>query len=210
MYKIVRRLGLFLTLAGTLAALSGSMASTAIPALADGDSPPQNGSHADKVKDLMKRMRESVNETLPANAPLVPWPDDHEGSGGTAATSFSTQFDPNPYGCIGQTDNPHKSTHTGGTTINVIARTKCNVSVPEIYVNTQLYKRDCGWPWCGWSPYAPDNPKTDYNKSLLQTNSASGPCVNGEYKGTSSHYIIGADGNFYSAITQNAENVTTC
>ena len=201
---------MFVTLAITLAALSGSMASMALPALADGDSPPQTGRHADKVKELIKRMKESVNETRPANVPLTPWRDAQEGSAGTAATSFSTQFEPNPYGCIGQTDNPHRSTHTGGVTFNVIAWTECDVSLPEIYVNTQLYKRDCGWPWCGWSVYGDPNPKTDYDKQYLETNSAGAPCVNGEYKGTSSHYIIGADGNFYSAITQNVQDVTNC
>jgi hypothetical protein len=159
---------LFLTLAFALMTLSGSMT------LASGDPPPTQepgGPHADKIKQLREYVKQSVGKNLPSSAGLVNWDQARPGQSGVGNTAFSTQFDPNPWGCLGQTDNPHKSTHTGGLTINVEAWTQCNVSVPTIHVDTQLYVKDCPWFWCGWSVYnsAPMGQNTKNNLSLVKT-----------------------------------------
>jgi len=82
----------------------------------------------------------------------------------------------NPYGCYGQTDRPHKSTHVPGT-INVVARTSCAVPVNEICVKTRLYRWKCFGPFCWWS--AVGNLGTDlrFGSSLARANSASSSCV---------------------------------
>ena len=116
----------------------------------------------------------------------------------------------NPYGCEGQTDYPHKSTHQSGNA-NVVARTTCPAPhlMAEIYVSTQLYKRSCSGFTCEWNVYGPHEHELKENARTAQTNSA-GPCVNGRYKGVSAHYIIDAEGDLYFAITQKAANINTC
>jgi len=55
-----------------------------------------------------------------------------------------------PAGCYGQTDYPHPSTHYP-TTVNVIARTKCNYGV-SLYIKVKLWRhRWWGWEELNWS-----------------------------------------------------------
>jgi hypothetical protein len=54
------------------------------------------------------------------------------------------------YGCYGQTDYPHLSSHNPGY-VNVEARTWCAVWMPWLYVKTDLYRsRWWGWEWLAW------------------------------------------------------------
>lgn len=77
----------------------------------------------------------------------------------------------NPYGCIGQTDRPHASHHVPGN-VNVVARTRCAVAVPEIIVQTTLQRRNCFTVFCWWETVG--NPGVDrkMNAHLAQANSA--------------------------------------
>lgn len=122
----------------------------------------------------------------------------------TSTTLIGSQS--NPYGCYGATDRPHKSTHAPGQ-VNVVARTVCAVSVPQIYVETQLYKRNCFLIFCWWDPYGSLGTNLRSNSTLARANS-SGTCTTGDYQGRSYHYIIGADGKRYEAWTQNLARVT--
>ena len=113
----------------------------------------------------------------------------------------------NPYGCFGQTDNPHKSSNTWAA--NVHAKSECAVNVPEIHVETQLYKEIC--PICGFAVIGPLAPDWGVNEKLLEVNSAGpSPCENGKYKGTSSHSVIGANGIQYIAFTENIQIINNC
>jgi hypothetical protein len=108
-------------------------------------------------------------------------------------------MEPNPYGCVGTTDNPHKSTHVGFT-VNVVARTRCTVVVPKIYVETTLYRWQCWGPFCWYGTYGPKGSELRYGFDQASANSAN-TCVTGWYKGDSYHYIIGANGIRYEAWT---------
>lgn len=54
-------------------------------------------------------------------------------NGGFAAQAVS------PSGCMGQSNNPHRSGHVPGT-INAEARTYCNNPVPELYARAELLR----------------------------------------------------------------------
>lgn len=115
----------------------------------------------------------------------------------------------NPYGCFGQTDNPHKSSNTWAA--NVHAKSECAVNVPEIHVTTQLYKESCFLTFCEWEVHGPVAPKWDVDRKLVKVNSAGPPpCENGKYKGTSSHSVIGANGIQYIAFTENIQIINNC
>ena len=79
-------------------------------------------------------------------------------------------------------------------------------------MDTQLYKKDCIWPWCGWSIYngAILGTKTLPAAKFVKANSAAPPCINQSYRGISGHWITGNDGNFYWAVTYKDKTVTTC
>ncbi len=134
-----------------------------------------------------------VPTDAPPEAPLT----QPAGKGGTV--SVNQAMEPNPYGCVGRTDYPHKSTHVEGT-VNVVAYTTCTVFVPQIYVKTRLYQWVCWGPFCWYSAYGPESENLQYGGNQVSANSA-GQCVTGWYKGDSYHYIIGPDGNKYEAWT---------
>lgn len=129
----------------------------------------------------------------PSDAPLVQ----------TASTGKANETDqaliPNPYGCVGTTNNPHRSSHVPGT-VNVIAHTYCSVAVPEIHVQTTLFRWQCWGPFCWYAAYGSTGSDTQHWRNHVQANSA-GQCITGWYKGESYHYIIGYDGIRYEAWT---------
>ena len=135
------------------------------------------------------------------------------GSGGSiAAGSLTASLEVNPWGCFGKTDNPHKSKHDP-TTVNVEARTKCpSHAMPAMSVVTQLFKgSNCFFGVCySWSPYGAPGVEHDDDVRVVETNSAGGPCVNGYYKGISYHWMRGLDGNTYTGVTINTQEVTNC
>jgi hypothetical protein len=115
---------------------------------------------------------------------------------------------PNPYGCYGQTDDPHKSTHVPGN-VNVVARTECDwANVPEIHVSTTLQYWKC-FIICWWSTIGSTGSTTDYFDDDVTANSAAN-CISGthNYRGISYHYIIGSDGNRYEGWTANEKTLT--
>lgn len=113
---------------------------------------------------------------------------------------------PNPYGCFGQTDSPHKSSHVAGS-VNVVARTTCAVPVPEIVVGTILEKQTCV-VFCWWSAVGGSGLDRRYNTSWAKTNSAATPCVSGKYRGNSFHIVRGADGKIYETVTSKTATIT--
>lgn len=204
MYKIVHRLGLFLTLTVTLVALSGSMTSMAI---ADGDT---TGGPEFTEEEFKKLMKEAIKEDRP-NPGFVQLTreDTNTKNGNATMASISTQLKVNPYGCFGHTDNPHKSTHFPNS-VNVEAKTQCPIAVPEIKVITQLYVEQCFLFICDWETYGGPGENYDEDVNRVDANSAGSPCVNNTYQGFSYHWIRGADGNTYSGYTWKTADVTTC
>ncbi len=114
---------------------------------------------------------------------------------------------PNPYGCVGSTQNPHNSTHVPGT-INVTARTQCAIPVPTIYVETILQRESC-FIICWWSNVGTLGTSIQAPGAYVQANSAT-TCTPGKYRGVSYHYIIGADGIRYEAGTVSSAVNLTC
>jgi hypothetical protein len=110
-----------------------------------------------------------------------------------------------PHACYGQTDNAHHSKHEAAT-VNVVARTKCKAgAADEISVTTQLYRQTS----TGWTAVGNRGTDTRFASALAQANSAA-TCVNGNYRGKSSHYTI-EFGTLYTANTiGNVGSVTDC
>lgn len=136
------------------------------------------------------------------------------GSGGsTAAGSLTASLQVNPWGCFGQTDNPHRSTTPGVLAVNVHARTECpgGQKMPEMTVLTRLYKAtNCVGSVCfGWTPWGPIGQKSGTDVYKVEATSA-GPCVNGRYKGLSVHWMRGKDNKTYSGVTSNTNVVSNC
>ena len=95
-------------------------------------------------------------------------------------------------GCYGQTDNPHRSHHVGGTA-NVVARTVCSGRTDYVYV--ALYRSR----WYGWE-FRDDGEQTRF--SSAQANAARG-CAGTTHTwlGSSYHEAIGVG----YAYTSNSE-----
>jgi hypothetical protein len=154
------------------------------PALAQGEPPPP--------------VETSEQDATPLTMQGEPGPD--------GAVGTNQPLRSNPYGCIGQTDRPHASHHVPGN-VNVVARTRCAVAVPEIYVQTTLQRRNCFTVFCWWETVG--NPGVDrkMNAHLAQANSA-GSCIPGTYRGISSHSVRGPDGQTYIGQTEHVASVT--
>lgn len=93
-------------------------------------------------------------------------------------------------------------------TVNVVGRTYCITSTPEILVKTRLYKRVC-FIWCLYVPYGPTGSDSDTDSTFVQANSAN-DCVNNWYRGVSYHWMRGADGNTYDLRTSKIAYVDDC
>jgi hypothetical protein len=52
----------------------------------------------------------------------------------------------NPYGCIGRSDNPHKS-YTNPSEVHAKGITTCSYQVRRAYVHAQLYYQGAGGQW---------------------------------------------------------------
>lgn len=136
------------------------------------------------------------------------------GSGGSAtAGGVTASLKVNPWGCIGQTDNPHRSTTRRVLAVNVHGRTECpgGQKMPEMTVLTRLYRAtNCVGSICfGWTPWGPIGEKSRTDVSVVEATSA-GPCVNGRYKGLSVHWMRGKDNKTYSGVTSKSNVVTNC
>ena len=90
--------------------------------------------------------------------------------------------------CDVETDYPHKSTHVPGT-INVVGRTRCNVSMNVIGVRTVLEKGNlCIGLFCLWYTRVGTWGENQQNyRTQVQANSAAS-CVSGVYRGYSEHW----------------------
>ena len=103
--------------------------------------------------------------------------------------------------CAGQTDRPHKSVHVPGT-VNVVGRTTCFGSVPFMSIAIRLDIQKCFLGICWWKYVSSaSNTKTSWG-TVVRANTA-GPCVSGEYRGTSSHRAIDGAGVEWTAYTRN-------
>lgn len=180
-----RVIAVYLILVVTVAAVWGL---TTVPSFADEPPPAEEPGDEDRAE---------------SDADIQPY--------SSSATLNATQIE-NPYGCVGQTDYPHRSTHAGGQRVNVIAWTECDVPVPVIYTATQLFHRTCKWLGfvCAWEPYGLPGSTIAYSSRYTEANSSEGPCVNNWYMGLSHHYIIDANGDRYSADTTRTMYVNNC
>jgi hypothetical protein len=123
------------TLALTLLASPGVVLTGGVAFAADGEADTVANATADAVP---------INNTAPPGMqdnpvarPLV------NGVTVTSATLVTSAVDstaaaPNPYGCYGQTDQPHLSSTYGY--VNVHARTRCAVNVAYAEAYTELYR----------------------------------------------------------------------
>ena len=75
-------------------------------------------------------------------------------------------------------------------------------------VYTQLYKWECN-PACGWEAWAPQGYRVRFIVWTVTTNSAN-ECLNGNYKGMSTHWLTEWNGDEYTATTQNQQYIGNC
>jgi hypothetical protein len=102
----------------------------------------------------------------------------------------------NPYGCYGQTDYPHWSSDYA----SVHARTKCSVALPELYVETDLYRsRWYGWQYLTWDQSQTSWLTTSYDATPHWYCKGVGTYT---YEGDSYHEVNGG-GTTYYAYTYN-------
>jgi|GEM_PF-6055798 len=108
---------------------------------------------------------------------------------------------PNPYGCFGRSDNPHRSTHIPSN-VSAQGTTSCRVPVPWIYVRSSLYRSR--WFW-----FDEHISTTQLGRSgtVAQVNPG-GRCVDsGNYYVTSYHEVRGPDARLYWTRTSNSAYV---
>lgn len=160
--------------------------------------------------------------------PLLDWGDitigtgfecvDDLGGGGSASAYFYEDCDTwydwggplesNPYGCRGQIDHVHKSSHVPGT-INSVARTRCDVAVPAIGVHIQIQIRACSFGFCYWADAG--LPGTDITTgTLAQANSATTSCITGEYRAAANHQATGPNSVTYYRNTRTPPVFIVC
>lgn len=121
---------------------------------------------------------------------------------------------PNPYGCYGQTDNPHASRTAEYLEVVVKARTVCpnGPSMTRIGVDIVLMKGSiCISDTCLiWTPYGTPSYNELENRTRVDGIAVGSPCENGDYKGESLHYIVDSEGNFYWRYTEKKNEVSNC
>ena len=122
--------------------------------------------------------------------------------------------DVNPYGCYGQTDDPHASRTSGYTDIAVKARTVCpNGPVMDVIgVDIILMKgRICVFGQClFWDPYSDISYYHKEDATGVDGVAAGAPCENGMYKGESLHWMVDPVGDVYIIETDEKNEVTNC
>ena len=145
----------------------------------------------------------------PSNSALIT----EEAGEDDALADSNEGFEENPYGCYGQTENPHVSNYNGFNEVSLYARSACpgNFAVPFLWVQTQLYRETyCIGSVClNIEPWGlVDTRSVDYGYSV-RANSR-GTCIDSWYHGTSAHMMDGWDGKRYYAFTSNREYVSGC
>jgi hypothetical protein len=91
---------------------------------------------------------------------------------------------PTAISCLGQTHNPHRSTHVPGT-VNVIGQTSCTAPVSQS-ISVTISRQSCWWIFCWWSSRG-----WGYDggfKTLARANAAA-PCQTGWWRGASRHSV---------------------
>lgn len=126
---------------------------------------------------------------------------------GTQAPPPHHQPDPH---CSGHIDYPHKSRHVSNT-VNVVARTRCDIPVSIIQVTVILQKGSvCVLSSClFWSNHGTPGVAVKSVAYLVSSNSAGRPCENGHYRGVGTHYVVGPQG-VSETFTQSKRKITNC
>ena len=170
-----------------------------IAVIAFAQEPPEGESLDDRLERLRDDMTNTDSED---SAILMPEGDDN------------AQVAPNPYGCYGQTDNPHASSTSGYTDIVVKARTVCPTGpdMPRIGVDLVLMKGSvCIGTACAvWTAYSNISYNERQNARRVGGVAAGAPCENGVYMGESFHYVLDSNNILYYGYTENKHRVTGC
>jgi len=141
----------------------------------------------------------------PTTAPMIQESADTEGGVSTLATVF------NPWGCESQSDYPHWSSHFPGT-INAVGHTwGCSQPQPQLSAQVQLQRRRGVWPFYWWENVGQSGYKSCTNCYAVTANSAT-TCVPGTnvYRGYTYSWMLGLDGQSYSATTYSAQITLSC
>jgi hypothetical protein len=107
--------------------------------------------------------------------------------------------------CGGKTDTPHKSKHSGGTRVNVLARTKCPAAYPQIYVYSSHYhSHDGRLDLLAQGPAFGNKEGRTMAEVSVNT-----PCPgrNRNYKAESYHFVQFPSGSYGSGATSNSGDV---
>jgi hypothetical protein len=95
------------------------------------------------------------------------------------------------YSCTLNVQNPHNSSHVGGT-INVVATISCGIAVTRMSLQVTFYKVVCD-PRCGTVPYGTTGSSVTYSNRTIQANSAAA-CSSGSYFGEAYGSIVAPPG----------------
>jgi hypothetical protein len=113
------------------------------------------------------------------------------------APALTSGLGSNPYGCYGQTDNPHESGHNPGFA-NTVSRTVCDTWLAYLTAATDLYRLR----WYGWQ-YLTSGGASGENVSSVQGPTSWNCSGVGTYTYEADTYHEADDyfGNYYTADT---------
>jgi hypothetical protein len=110
-----------------------------------------------------------------------------------------------PSGCVGRSDNPHRSGHEPRTIV-AEARTSCNNPVPELYVRGELVRFTNG----AWTSVGLDY-GLDFQKLAVSAYPDELYCTGTSYYGLDSyHEVIDVDNQLYVGYTASPTVAITC
>ena len=120
----------------------------------------------------------------------------------------------NPYGCYGQSHNPHATNRYNQRVALGKADSACpsdQPNMPFLRVQTQLYKEHtCIGSICfGVMEWGPSVTVVDTNTKFVRAESY-GACLNGYYKTSSAHQMTGPNNKHYLAFTVKRAYVGNC
>jgi hypothetical protein len=118
-----------------------------------------------------------------------------------AASGLSAAGDPSPAGCVGKSNNPHKT----GSNIKGLTQIDCDDAVDELQTTAQLWRKR----WWGYEKVGKKGDQTNHDKFGVKAGGIYGECENNKWRTEGEHWSD-EDGVTYYAHTFRYNTVTSC
>lgn len=110
--------------------------------------------------------------------------------------SSTMQVIPSPSGCMGQSNNPHRSTSEGGI-IKGFSFTRCDQAVPLVEVRAEVWKKR----WWGYQHVGRDGYAFNRNDSYEANSARYSPCEANTWRTVGQHHVFDHDRRDYFSET---------